>query len=154
MKRILAQLFVVATVAAAAIGVAAPPAFASSPYTNASTAVRHCTYLPDPSCQQIKWFIPPNTPVSMRCWTDESPYAGTNRWFWIDGNGVQGFVSANSISAQTTVGWCTNMPEMQAVRWAGSHLGEQYDINWCLQFATTRGQTGVPASTSAAPPMP
>jgi hypothetical protein len=70
----------------------------------------------------------------MRCWTDESSYAGTNRWFWIDGNGVQGFVSANNISTQTTVGWCNSMPEMQAVRWAGSHLGEQYDVNWCLQF--------------------
>jgi cell wall-associated NlpC family hydrolase len=135
MKHVLVRAFVVAAVAAAgAVSLAAPPAFASGPYTNTSTAVRHCTYLPDASCQQIKWYIPPNTSVSMRCWTDESWFAGTNRWFWIDGNGVQGFVSANNISSQTTVSWCNGMPEMQAVRWAGSHLGEQYDVGWCLQF--------------------
>jgi hypothetical protein len=133
MKRLLART-VLAVATVIAVGLNAAPAFASGPYTNTSTAVRHCTYLPDASCAQIKWYIPANTPVSMRCWTDESTYAGTNRWFWIDGNGVQGFVSAANISSQTTVGWCNNMPEMQTVRWAGSHLGEQYDVGWCLQF--------------------
>jgi hypothetical protein len=130
-------VFRMLAVAVAAVGVVAlssPQAQAAGPYTNTSTPVRHCTYLPDASCAAVKWTIPANVPVTMKCWTDESSYAGTNRWFWIAGNGVEGFVSANQISGQVSVGWCNGMPQMQAVRWAGTKLNELYRVNECLLF--------------------
>lgn len=111
--------------------ISAQPALAAS--TNSSTPVRACTNLGDTGCNA--WTtIPSGIGLSLRCWQDESWYDGTNRWFWASGYGVQGFVSANQVSWQYATPWCGNDPYVQAVRWAGSHLGQNYDIGLCLQF--------------------
>ena len=51
---------------------------------------------------------PGYTPVTMKCWTDASWFAGTNRWFKVTsiyGTGTQ-WVSANQVINQTKVGHC------------------------------------------------
>lgn len=105
----------------------------SSTYLNTTTPVRMCTNLADASCRPV-WNLPAQTTVSMRCWIDESSYAGTPRWFWVTGGGVAGFVSANHVSRQTRVGWCGNDLQVKAIRWAGSHLDEDFEAGWCQRF--------------------
>lgn len=105
----------------------------ASTYINTTTPVRMCTNLADASCRPV-WNMGGGTTVSMRCWIDESNYAGTPRWFWVTGGGVAGFVSANHVSRQTSVGWCNNDVQIRAIRWAGGHLDEDYESGWCLRF--------------------
>lgn len=102
-------------------------------YINTATPVRMCTNLADASCRAV-WTLGAKTTVSMRCWISESSYAGTAKWFWVTGGGVAGFVSANHVSAQTNVGSCDNDVQIRAIRWAGSHLDENYEAGWCLRF--------------------
>lgn len=140
MKRRIARGTATATlVFTAGIGMATIPATinptaADASVTRGTTPVRACTNLADPSCQQVIANLPNNVTVTMRCWRDESSYAGTARWFWVSGGGVEGFASANQVGQQTNVGHCNNDRQIQAVRWAGSRLGEDAYVNWCLSF--------------------
>jgi cell wall-associated NlpC family hydrolase len=119
-------------VAAAVICLAAAaPAEAS--LINTATPVRACTNVADTGC--YGWTsLPKGATVTMRCWFDQSKYAGTVRWFWVSGNGVQGFVSANHVSKQSTTPWCGNDRKVQAVRWAGTKLKENVYRGWCQAF--------------------
>jgi cell wall-associated NlpC family hydrolase len=112
---------------------APPPPPPPGTYLNTTTPVRMCTNLGDASCGTI-WNLAAGTQVTMRCWIDESSYAGTVRWFWISGAGVAGFVSANQVSAQTSVGWCGNDSQVKAIRWAARYLNENAYVGWCLSF--------------------
>jgi cell wall-associated NlpC family hydrolase len=129
-----ARLVVVAGLVLATIPTTAAAANASTATTD--TPVRACTDLGDSSCQVAYATIPAGATVDMKCWQDESMYAGTVRWFWVDapGVGVEGFVSANQVAEQTTVGHCDNLPAIKSVRWAGARLSENVYVDWCLQF--------------------
>jgi hypothetical protein len=116
---------------AGALVAGAQPAAASTITT--STPVRACTNLADASC--AAWTtLPAGSTVTMRCWRDQSSYAGTVRWFWVDGPGRQGFVSANHVRSQTSVPHCNTKPSVQAVRWAGTKLKENIYQYRCLAF--------------------
>ena len=100
----------------------------STPTITASTPLRLCTHLVDSSCYGLTTLERRDKKVAMRCWQDDSKYAGTVRWFWVSGGGRQGFVSANRVSPQTKVPWCSNDDRVKAVRWAGRHLKENSGV--------------------------
>jgi cell wall-associated NlpC family hydrolase len=129
----MARLGYTAVTAAFIAFVAAAPASAST--ISATTPVRACTNLKDTSC--AGWTtLPAGATVTMRCWFDQAPaYAGTVRWFWVTGNGVQGFVSANRVSNQwKKAPGCASDRKIQAVRWAGSRLKENVYVGRCQAF--------------------
>lgn len=72
----------------------------------------------------------------MKCWRDESSYLGTVRWFWVDGPGAQGFVSANRASSHTLVPSCSTIRAYQAARWAGTKLKHNDYVGECLAFVS------------------
>jgi len=117
-RKVLLSLLTLTLAASGLVLGGASPAGAST--ISVSTPVRACTNLADGSCYAWTSF-PAGTPVTMRCWRDESSYAGTVRWFWVDGP-RQGFVSANHVSGQIAVPHCNTKPNVQAVRWAGTQL--------------------------------
>jgi hypothetical protein len=136
-KRRIAVSLVV-TALAAALLIAEPAAAA---YTKTKAPMRACTRLADATGSCYAWrTLPAGIGVSLRCWKKESWYAGTNLWFWLRGNGSQGFVSANQIGSQYSTPWCGNDPYIRAVTWAGRNLLEDvYGDNGgeCLLFVQT-----------------
>jgi hypothetical protein len=101
-----------------------------------STSVRACTNLADSSCKITYGSIGAGTPVTMRCWRDDSYTNGSVRWFWIEGGGIGGFVPANTVWPQDPSPYCEDNDRFQAVRWAGTKLGDLYDVGWCLNFVS------------------
>jgi cell wall-associated NlpC family hydrolase len=99
-----------------------------------STAVRTCTNLADSSCKVTYGTVNAKTTVTMRCWRDDSLYAGSVRWFWIAGGGIEGFVPANYVWPQDPSPICSESRAIEAVRWAGTKLGHQDWVNECLVF--------------------
>jgi cell wall-associated NlpC family hydrolase len=126
------RIALVSAAAVVAVGVFVTPAGAST--INTSTKVRACTNLGDNSCGVTYATLYAGTSVTMRCWRDESAYAGTVRWFWVAGGGVEGFVSANYVSSQSSVRHCNEYPHVQAARWAGTKLLHTDYDGWCLRF--------------------
>jgi cell wall-associated NlpC family hydrolase len=144
-KSILGRVVAVAVTTGLAIGAlsAAAPRTASAVASTikADEGVRECTNVNDASC--YAWTtLKATTGVTMKCWRDE----GGQRWYWVVGPGIQGFVRAARVSSPTTVGYCDNTPSAyRAVRWAGSQLkqrtytqpvtGKTIDsYGWCLLF--------------------
>ena len=125
---------------------AAEPAGAST--ISVATPIRLCTNLADTTSCYAWSSFPAGTQVTMRCFRDQSSYGGTVRWFWVDGPGKQGFVSASSIpdSSQVPTPHCDNpKSNYNAVRFAGSKLRETSytgghcncvinSVGACLQF--------------------
>lgn len=50
--------------------------------------------------------MPQGTPVTMLCWTDNQWWDGTNRWFKTSSIYGIGFMNADQVSNQTSVGHC------------------------------------------------
>src|SRR5215472_1168332 len=75
----------------------APAALAYGPsYCNSST----CTLWGSPSPSYEIFEMPRFTPISMRCWTDNAWWDGTNRWFYVDTIYGRDWVNANQVSNQ------------------------------------------------------
>jgi hypothetical protein len=158
-SRFALRVALVAALLVGALGVAVVSAAAST--INTSTKVRACTNLDDGSCKITYKTLYKGTAVTMRCWRDESAYAGTVRWFWVAGGGVEGFVSANYVSSQSRVGNCKYVPRIQAARWAGTKLGQLKFVDECLPFVraawsyagkTVSGGTGSALNTGRTTP--
>ena len=57
------------------------------------------------------WTASKGTPIQMICWTDSQWYDGSNRWFEVRGSSPnfsyqEGYVPANSVGNQSSVGHC------------------------------------------------
>jgi hypothetical protein len=106
----------VVAVAAAAAGsglLGAAPAHAAPPPTTTAFAVAF-NHVTQPKRDTGGFFS--GWAVSMSCWRDGDWSNGTNRWFWVSGYGlkpdgtsgnISGFISANLVRNQQTVGRCS-----------------------------------------------
>lgn len=108
---------VAAAVAAALTAAVAAPASATvSPHTSPHANQFTDAYSGPGPVYGLNGGFVANTSLGMICWTDSSYWSfGTNRWFWVYGFGiepsgslgeVEGYVSANTVSSQATVGHC------------------------------------------------
>jgi len=62
----------------------------------------------DPRCGMLAT-IPANTWVQTSCWRDGGSYNGTPRWFRVNFNGQDGWVSASLMNPQPIVPYCSNL---------------------------------------------
>ena len=104
MKRILLSIIIAAFLSLFTFG------FAVAPQANAAAtmcAQRGCDVFANGPKVGFYHVAPGYTPVQMVCWRDASWYAGTNRWFKVNGYFGSGvWVSANQVINQTRVPRC------------------------------------------------
>jgi hypothetical protein len=93
---------------AGAVAVFAPPAGASTGPAMAQTE----PVLSSPGGSRIpggEWSIAAGTPVTMICWTEGPNTDGSKKWFEVKSRNYpysEGYVPANSVTHQVTVGLC------------------------------------------------
>jgi hypothetical protein len=104
-KRKVWGILTAATIAAGALTIGAPAAQASGP--------SYCNVYPG-GCDLSNTYntggfyavVPYDTNVGMICWIDAQWFDGTNRWFKVSTVEGTGYMIANQVSNQTTVGHC------------------------------------------------
>lgn len=106
LARAVLGVVVIAGGAGTGIGLLASPSAAAG----SSYMVRGWTPEGSPGgCGCGNWEIFKGTSVTMRCWTT-GPYTdGTGKWFYIESNAypfTEGYVPANAVGSQATVGRC------------------------------------------------
>lgn len=73
----------------------------------ASTPLRICANTSSTCNNPLGLSVTSGEHVQMRCWEDSQWYDGTNRWFIVMApNADMGWVSADMVANQTTVGHC------------------------------------------------
>lgn len=72
---------------------------------NRTTSLRSCG---DTRCGGLL-NVPSGATVPVRCWRDAGSDLGTNRWFRVSYGGATGFVSANAMSQQPQVPYCSDL---------------------------------------------
>jgi hypothetical protein len=101
--RTIAAVLAAGAFAGVAVVASAPTASAYGPsYCNTSS----CSLSVSPNTWGIYFEMPRLTSVSMICWTDSQWWDGTNRWFKVNSLYGQGYMIANQVSNQTSVGHC------------------------------------------------
>lgn len=102
-RRMISAVLAAGALAGATVVATATAASAYGPsYCNTST----CSLSVSPDTGGIYFEMPRLTPVSMVCWTDSQWWDGTNRWFKVNTVYGQGYMNANQVSNQTSVGHC------------------------------------------------
>lgn len=132
MKKLIAMITMVASLATSGLLALPTPASAAGPYISSPAGHYGCTTTSLPGCGS-QGSIAAGTAVTMHCWIDDSWATGTyrsNRWFYVStSTGIRNFVHSSRVSAQVSVPHCGTHRGISAARWASMQIGETRPSN-------------------------